>query len=83
MQRHGGKAGDEHDLERGIAFGGALGQFDSVHAGITISVSNRSKLKPCRHSQASPPSPKSVTAWPALTNAARKELAEGFVVFCQ
>ena len=32
MQRHGGKAGDEHDLERGIAFGGPLGQLDTVHA---------------------------------------------------
>ena len=33
MERHRGKAGDEHDLERGIELGGPARQFDAVHLG--------------------------------------------------
>ena len=31
VERYGGKAGDEHDLEVGIELAGALGQLDAVH----------------------------------------------------
>src|SRR4051812_34529488 len=31
IERHGGKAGDEHDLDVRIEFGRAAGEFDAVH----------------------------------------------------
>ena len=31
IERHRGKAGDEHDLDIGIEFGGAARQLDAVH----------------------------------------------------
>ena len=31
VERHRGKAGDEHDLDVGIEFGGAAGELDAVH----------------------------------------------------
>ena len=33
MQRHRGKTGNEHDLERRIEFGGPTGELDTVHLG--------------------------------------------------
>jgi len=48
-------------FQRRHEFGGALGQFDPSIPGITISVSNRSKVKPWIQAQRHPPSPKSVT----------------------
>ena len=33
VQRHGGEARNEHDLDVGVEFGGPARQFDSVHLG--------------------------------------------------